>query len=104
VIERAAARWSADPGAFVRPVAQAAPHGSEAADVDLMIRTGGDRRLSDVLRWESAFAELWFTDLMWSEFGGEGLARAIADVRLRERAAILPENRRRWEAPVAVAR
>ena len=101
-IERAAARWPADPGAFRRLVAQAAPQDSEAADVDLMIRTGGDHRLSDFLLWESAFAELWFTGLMWPEFGGEDLARAVSDFRRRERAAILPEGRRPWEAPVAV--
>jgi undecaprenyl diphosphate synthase len=102
-IEAAAARWTADAANdFGRLVAQAAPGDpDEAAEVDLVIRTGGDKRLSDFLLWESAFAELWFTDQMWPDFTGEDLARAIADFRARERTSILPEGRRPWEANAA---
>ena len=57
----------------------------ETPDVDLLIRTGGERRLSDFLLWEIAYAELWFTDAMWPEFNASLLAQAIADFRLRDR-------------------
>jgi undecaprenyl diphosphate synthase len=56
-----------------------------APDVDLLIRTSGERRLSDFLLWESAYAELHFTEVMWPDFGGEELARAVDDFRRRER-------------------
>jgi undecaprenyl diphosphate synthase len=80
--------------ALGRTIAQARPGDGESADVDLMIRTGGDQRLSDFLLWESAFAELWFTERMWPDFDGSDLARAIADFRRRTRAAGLDEDRR----------
>jgi len=54
-------------------------------NVDLLIRTGGEKRLSDFLLWESAYAELCFVDRAWPEFGVTDLAAAIADFRGRER-------------------
>jgi undecaprenyl diphosphate synthase len=54
-------------------------------DVDLLIRTGGEQRLSDFLLWESAYAELWFTDRMWPDFSAADLAAAVADFQSRER-------------------
>jgi undecaprenyl diphosphate synthase len=69
---------------FARRVVQA--DDARDLDVDLMIRTGGDRRLSDFLLWESAFAELYFTDRMWPDFDGDGLAEAVAEFRMRQRA------------------
>lgn len=54
-------------------------------DVDLVIRTGGERRLSDFLLWESAFAELYFTDRMWPDFAAADLAAALDDFQRRER-------------------
>ena len=54
-------------------------------DVDLFIRTGGEQRLSDFLLWESAYAELHFTERMWPEFGAMELAAAIEEFRTRER-------------------
>ncbi|MFI4934543.1 MAG: polyprenyl diphosphate synthase [Caulobacterales bacterium] len=63
-----------------------APHDDAGVGaVDLMIRTGGEKRLSDFLLWECAYAELWFTDKMWPDFGAEDLARAIDDFHQRER-------------------
>jgi undecaprenyl diphosphate synthase len=53
--------------------------------VDLMIRTGGERRLSDFLLWESAYAELVFTRTMWPDFGPLDLAAAVREFRGRER-------------------
>jgi undecaprenyl diphosphate synthase len=53
--------------------------------VDLLIRTGGERRLSDFLLWESAYAELIFTRAMWPDFGPAELAAAVRDFRGRER-------------------
>jgi undecaprenyl diphosphate synthase len=54
-------------------------------DVDLLIRTGGEKRLSDFLLWECAYAELAFLDVMWPEFTTTNLAGVIADFRRRER-------------------
>jgi undecaprenyl diphosphate synthase len=60
-------------------------HGAPAPDVDLLIRTGGEQRLSDFLLWESAYAELFFTTRMWPDFHEDDLAAAVADFRGRDR-------------------
>ncbi len=57
----------------------------EGGDVDLLIRTGGEKRLSDFLLWESAYAELVFTDVMWPDFGAADLEAAVEEFRGRER-------------------
>ena len=57
----------------------------ESGDVDLLIRTGGEQRLSDFLLWECAYAELVFTDRMWPEFDENDLDAAVAEFRGRER-------------------
>ena len=54
-------------------------------DVDLLIRTGGEKRLSDFLLWESAYAELLFTDRLWPDFRAEDLEAAVADFYARQR-------------------
>jgi undecaprenyl diphosphate synthase len=53
--------------------------------VDLLIRTGGERRLSDFQLWESAYAELVFTRTMWPDFDGVALASAVREFHSRER-------------------
>jgi len=53
--------------------------------VDLVIRTGGERRLSDFLLWESAYAELIFSRTMWPDFGPSDLAAAVREFRARDR-------------------
>ena len=58
---------------------------AQIGPVDLLIRTGGEQRLSDFMLWECAFAELWFTRRMWPEFDDADLAEAIADFRRRNR-------------------
>jgi undecaprenyl diphosphate synthase len=54
-------------------------------DVDLLVRTGGEQRLSDFLLWECAYAELVFTDRMWPDFSGADLADAVREFQRRER-------------------
>jgi undecaprenyl diphosphate synthase len=60
-------------------------HGTPVRELDLLIRTGGERRLSDFLLWEAAYAELFFSPLMWPEFGPEALRSAVLEFALRER-------------------
>jgi len=68
-------------------------HGAPALDVDLLIRTGGEQRLSDFLLWESAYAELFFTACMWPDFHRDDLAAAVAEFRGRDRRfGALPET------------
>jgi undecaprenyl diphosphate synthase len=59
--------------------------GEVGPDVDLLIRSGGEQRLSDFLLWESAYAELYFTPCMWPDFDRTELARAIHAFHQRER-------------------
>ena len=51
----------------------------------ILIRTGGEQRLSDFLLWEAAYAELYFTDRMWPEIGTADLAAAVQAFHARER-------------------
>jgi len=57
----------------------------EGPDVDLLIRTGGEKRLSDFLLWEAAYAELIFLPMMWPDFQASDLAGAVAEFHSRER-------------------
>ena len=54
-------------------------------DPDLLIRTGGERRISNYLLWQLAYAELYFTDIYWPDFREENLYEAIVDYQQRER-------------------
>jgi len=58
---------------------------AESGEVDLLIRTGGEKRLSDFLLWECAYAELWFTDRMWPDFEASDLDAALEEFRGRQR-------------------
>ena len=71
--------------AFERSLCEAihAPCGTR--DVDLLIRTGGEQRLSDFLLWESAYAELYFTDVPWPDFTEADLALAVEAFAARDR-------------------
>lgn len=63
-----------------------ATHARQAApDIDLLIRTGGERRLSDFMLWECAYAELVFTERPWPEFCRVDLEEAIAEYQGRDR-------------------
>jgi undecaprenyl diphosphate synthase len=66
---------------FARHLAGEEPH----RDVDLLIRTGGEKRLSDFLLWECAYAEFYFTDRLWPDFSPDDLASAVASFNGRER-------------------
>jgi undecaprenyl diphosphate synthase len=70
---------------FAQLLAEAYNCEDPAFDVDLLIRTGGEKRLSDFLLWECAYAELYFTELMWPDFGADELKTAVEDFKRRER-------------------
>ncbi|HMK81184.1 MAG TPA: di-trans,poly-cis-decaprenylcistransferase [Xanthobacteraceae bacterium] len=86
-IANAAAVWLGDDSperaVFTRLLARLG-HGTGRA-VDVLIRTGGEKRLSDFLLWECAYAELVFTDSMWPDFDAGSLRAAIEEFRTRER-------------------
>jgi undecaprenyl diphosphate synthase len=63
----------------------AAEGNSPGPDVDLLIRTGGEQRLSDFLLWECAYAELVFLPCLWPDFGPQELAGAMQEFHRRER-------------------
>jgi undecaprenyl diphosphate synthase len=58
---------------------------ADIPDVDLLIRTGGDHRISNFLLWQIAYAELYFTPVLWPDFGEEQFLDAIASFVSRER-------------------
>ena len=58
---------------------------AQSGEVELLIRTGGEKRLSDFLLWESAYAELVFTDRMWPEFDAADLDEALSEFSRRQR-------------------
>jgi undecaprenyl diphosphate synthase len=60
-------------------------HGTPVPELDLLIRTGGERRLSDFLLWEAAYAELIFLERMWPDFDRSDLAAAVEEFRRRDR-------------------
>lgn len=70
---------------FSRRLGQVTHAPETSADVDLLIRTGGEQRLSDFLLWECAYAELYFTDRMWPDFDAADLAEAVREYRARDR-------------------
>ena len=71
--------------AFAEALGMAQGGGVPAPDVDLLIRTGGEQRLSDFLLWESAYAELYFLPCMWPEFTAADLRAAVRWYEGRER-------------------
>ena len=60
-------------------------HAAAAPDVDLLIRTGGEKRLSDFLLWECAYAELHFVDSLWPDFDAQAFDQALQEYARRDR-------------------
>ncbi len=89
-VVQAVKNWqTANPGADLHSLTQAhlAQHLSTAdmPDLDLLIRTGGEQRISNFLLWQAAYAELYFTDVLWPEFGESELNKALHWYATRER-------------------
>jgi undecaprenyl diphosphate synthase len=74
-----------DRAEFGRLLGEACHAPAPSPDVDLLIRTGGEQRLSDFLLWEAAYAELHFTHRMWPEFQAADLEAAVRDYHGRQR-------------------
>jgi undecaprenyl diphosphate synthase len=86
--QRLAARVAAgeiDANAIDEAAIEAALDTADLPPLDLLIRTSGERRLSNFLLWQSAYAELLFVDTLWPDFDGESLRGALADFGTRER-------------------
>jgi undecaprenyl diphosphate synthase len=84
-ILRAAAQVARDHGLSRASFAELITGEANLRDVDLVIRTSGERRLSDFMLWESAYAELYFTDRLWPDFDADDLSAALASFHKRER-------------------
>jgi undecaprenyl diphosphate synthase len=88
-ILRAVALWHADRvperDEFARLLGMADASGESAPDVDFVLRTSGEQRLSDYLLWESAYAELIFTPRLWPDMDSGDLARAVEEFQSRNR-------------------
>lgn len=85
LLTRQPARAALTRAAFEQAISEADEGSEGATAVDLLIRTGGEQRLSDFLLWESAYAELVFTPRMWPDFDGGDLAAAVEAFRRRDR-------------------
>jgi len=82
---RAAEIRDLDRDRFARLLAEVDNGRPDVPPVDLLIRTGGEQRLSDFQLWESAYAELIFAEAMWPDFGRADLEQCVARFRSRER-------------------
>ena len=84
-IAQAAAKLAAAGEPITEGSLDAAMALAHVADPDLIIRTGGERRLSNFLLWQAAYAELYFSDKLWPDFDAVALDEALADYASRER-------------------
>src|SRR5882724_898900 len=84
-IAHAAAAWRLERPPSREEFSRLLAGGDAQRDVDLLIRTSGEKRLSDFLLWETAYAELCFVETLWPDFGADELAAAVADFRARDR-------------------
>ena len=80
-----AARKAAEKGLITPESIAAELDTADLPPLDLLIRTSGELRLSNFLLWQAAYAELWFTDVLWPDFGPEHLAEALDAFAERER-------------------
>jgi len=84
-IAQAAARLAAEGTPITEQSLGAALATAHGPDPDLLIRTGGEQRISNFLLWQAAYAELYFSDKLWPDFDAAALDAAIADFGQRER-------------------
>ncbi len=84
-LAEAAARGRLDPDAVTEQLLEQHLLTRELPEPDLLIRTGGEQRISNFLLWQSAYTELVFCDALWPDFSKADLAGAIAEFRRRER-------------------
>lgn len=84
-IARDVAAGRLDPDAVDEDAVAARLHVPHMPDVDLVVRTSGERRTSNFLLWEAAYAELVFDDRYWPEFGAQALVDAVAEFQRRGR-------------------
>jgi undecaprenyl diphosphate synthase len=84
-IAQAAARLAAQGEAITEKSLDGALAMAHVTDPDLVIRTGGERRLSNFLLWQAAYAELYFSDKLWPDFDTAAFDEALADYAARER-------------------
>jgi len=84
-IAQAAARLANDGRAITPDSLAGALALAHVPDPDLLIRTGGEHRISNFLLWQAAYTELYFTEKLWPEFGPADLDAALADFARRER-------------------
>jgi undecaprenyl diphosphate synthase len=84
-IAQAAARLAARGEAITEKSLDGAMALAHVPDPDLLIRTGGEQRISNFLLWQAAYSELYFTDKLWPEFDAAAIDEAIADYASRER-------------------
>lgn len=84
-MRRCSTRRTFTPEAFASALGAACGGAQPAPDVDLLIRTSGEQRLSDFLLWECAYAELYFTPRLWPDFSKADLEQAIREFRSRSR-------------------
>ncbi len=92
-IRMAAMQWASDAANSSLPPSReelgryvaAATHSPDTSPVDLLIRTGGEQRLSDFMLWESAYAELFFLEEFWPDISAHILATTVEAFRVRDR-------------------
>jgi undecaprenyl diphosphate synthase len=80
-----AANAAATQGAITAESIEANLDTTDMPPLDLLIRTSGEQRLSNFMLWQAAYAEFWFTDTLWPDFGKEEFGQALEDFASRER-------------------
>jgi undecaprenyl diphosphate synthase len=105
VLAREAAAGRLDPACINADVLGRNLQSAGIPDADLVIRSGGERRLSNFLLWQAAYAELVFTDKLWPDFGGDDLEAALAEYARRDRrfGGVSADERARAEPPLGDA-
>jgi undecaprenyl diphosphate synthase len=84
-LARAAAQGSLEPDDIDEAAIEAKLDTNGLPPLDLVIRTSGERRLSNFLLWQAAYAELLFVDTLWPDFDGNAMRAALEDYARRER-------------------